>query len=152
MNRPSTTTTLLALVAVLLGVNLLPMADAGENGPSAPHIVKLIPLSHWTFHRVWSDGRVDTMQRTDGNCDYESNLTHGPVQHLFPVVDAVLGASLSASLMLTYSDGRVDLIGGGDRCTIAGIGTPSLCIGDIDRDGIVGIEDFLIVLGQWDCQ
>ena len=38
------------------------------------------------------------------------------------------------------------------RRTIVGIGTPSLCIADIDRDGIVGINDFLIVLGQWDCQ
>ena len=60
-------------------------------------------------------------------------------------------------LMLTYADGRVDLVGPnvngpGSRCTIAGIGTPSFCTGDVDRNGIVGINDFLIVLAQWDCQ
>ena len=68
-------------------------------------------------------------------------------------VDAVHGSNHDVqAFMLTYGDGRVDLIGNGIRCTIAGIGTPSLCIGDVDRNGTVGIEDFLIVLAEWGCQ
>ena len=52
---------------------------------------------------------------------------------------------------MTFEDGRVDLVGGniGDRRTLAGIGTPSFCTADVDRDGEIGITDFLEVLGQW---
>ena len=115
-NGQRTITSLLAVVAVLLGLNLIlgssRRAEAQDAiGAGEPYIVKLLPVSHLTYHRVWSDGRVDTMQRTDGNCDYESNLTHGPVEHPFPVVDAVLGSNHdSQSAMLTFEDGRVDLM------------------------------------------
>ena len=148
--------------AVLLALNLIATtspaanndAPANANGPPDPYIVKLLVVSHLTYHRFWSDGRHDELQRTDGNCDYMLGTTlHGPVEHPAPVVDAIQGSNHDVqAFMLTYSDGRVDMIGGGERCTVAGIGTPSLCIGDVDRDGTVGIEDFLIVLSQWDCQ
>ena len=78
----------------------------------------------------------------------------GPVEHPFPVVDVVQGSNPhnTPNVMMTFGDGRVDLVGDSNRCTLAGIGTPSFCTGDVDRNGIVGIEDFLIVLAQWDCQ
>jgi len=151
---------MLAVVAVLLGVNLLPKADAGENGPApAPYIVKQLVLNAGIYYRVWSDGRVDVMDRT-GGCEFDVVTSYGPVEHPFPVVDAQFGeqhgiCANDCMVKLTYGDGRVDMVGFGvasGRCTIAGVGTPSLCIGDVDRDGIVGINDFLIVLGQWDCQ
>ena len=93
------------------------------------------------------------MTRPGGpNCDYVLQLANGPVEHPFPVVDAIFAKDFASDVMLTYEDGRVDLTGGPNRCTIAGVGTPSFCTGDVDRNGIVGIEDFLIVLSQWDCQ
>ncbi len=78
----------------------------------------------------------------------------GPVEHPFPVVDAKFMGNCSAqcSTILTYGDGRVDLVRNAGRCTIAGVGTPSFCTADVDRNGNVGIEDFLLVLGQWGCQ
>ena len=158
MKRPNTTTVLLAVVAVLLGVNLLPKADAGENGPApAPYIVKQLVITPVTYYRVWSDGRVDVMGGTGAACEFDVVTSYGPVEHPFPVVDAQFSEERSGcvndcALKLTYGDGRVDMAGYGvasGRCTIAGIGTPSLCIGDVDRNGIVGIEDFLTVLAQW---
>ena len=160
MKRPNTTTVLLAVVAVLLALNLIattsPAADNDANAsPPAPYIVKLLPRSSLEYVRVWSDGRADTINRSDGTCDYEVSSAFGPVEHPFPVVDAALGSNHDVpDVMMTFGDGRVDLIGGGPprRCTIAGIGTPSLCIGDVDRNGTVGIEDFLLVLAEWGCQ
>ena len=108
------------------------------------------------YFRVWSDGRADRWVRLpDPNCDFVFTTTIGPVEHPFPVVDAIFaGNHISQGIMLTYEDGRVDLLQPSEvqRCTIAGVGTPSFCIGDVDRDGTVGIADFLIVLSQWDCQ
>ena len=153
-----TTNVLLASAVLLLAVDVAinvtgqdAHAQPQPVGGGNPYIVKLLPVSHLTYHRVWSDGRADQMQRPDGNnCDYESTLTHGPVEHPVPVVDAVFGFYHNdQSVMLTFEDGRVDLIAHGERCTIAGVGTPSLCPADIDRDGEIGIEDFLMVLGAW---
>ena len=152
------TTIAISACAVLLALNLIattsPAANtetASANGPPVPTIVKLLPLTSTSYFRVWSDGRVDKVARTGGpNCDFESGQANGPVEHPFAVVDAVRGSNHDVqALMLTFEDGRVDLIGEGDRCTIAGVGTPSLCTGDVDRSGTVGIEDFLIVLQQW---
>ena len=156
---------ILTVIAVLLALNLIATtspaannendAPANANGPTDPYIVKLLPSSHTTYHRFWSDGRHDKLHRTDGNCDYTIEIagSHGPVEHPVDLVEAVQGSNHDVhGFMLTYGDGRVDLIGQGDRCTVAGVGTPSFCIGDVDRSGVVGIEDFLIVLSQWDCQ
>ena len=160
MNRHRTIVVMLTVIAVLLALNLMVTtapaspdiapATANANGPPVPYIVKLLPVNNTVYHRFWSDGRHDQMQRTE-DCDYviEKSLSHGPVEHPAPLVDAVQGSGV---FMLTYGDGRVDMIGLGERCTVAGIGTPSFCTGDVDRNGIVGIEDFLIVLSQWDCQ
>ena len=58
--------------------------------------------------------------------------------------------------MLTYEDGRVDLLAGTStdpRCTIAGVGTPSFCTADTDRNGFVDFNDLLTMFGQWgECQ
>ena len=137
---------MLTVIAVLLGVNLIattsPAADndapASANVPTDPYIVKLLPRSSLEYVRVWSDGRADTINRSDGTCDYELSSAFGPVEHPFPVVDATFGSNHNTfGVMLTFEDGRVDLIGGGPprRCTIAGIGTPSFCIGHVDRNG-----------------
>ena len=131
-------------------------ATANATGPPVPTVVKMLTNRFDNYHRIWSDGRADRFERpVNGDCDeFELVISHGAVEHPFPVVDAVLGDTSHdpTTVMLTYEDGRVDLIGGSVfqiRCTIAGIGTPSFCTGDVDRDGAVGIEDFLIVLGQW---
>ena len=154
------TTIAISACTVLLALNLIattsPAANATANatGPPVPTIVKLLPLSHSYYFRVWSDGRVDTMDGPVGpNCDFTLLVANGPVEHPFPVVDATIAANhANQGIMLTYEDGRVDLLAGTStdpRCTIAGIGTPSLCTGDTDRDGTVGIVDFLTVLDQW---
>ena len=150
------TTALLSVIAVPLAVlavnaTLTPAEAQPQQAVGGdPYIVKLLPATHITYHRVWSDGRVDTMQRSAPDCDYQIDFSHGPVEYPFPVVDAVQGSNHDVSaLMLTFEDGRVDMVGGGERCTVAGVGTPSLCPADIDRDGEIGIEDFLMVLGAW---
>jgi len=165
MNGHRTIVAALTVCAVLLALNLMVTtapaspdiapATANANGPPAPTIVKLLHASHLTYHRFWSDGRHDQQQDASGNCDYTLSpaVSHGPVEHPFPLVDAVQGSNHSTqAFMLTYEDGRVDLIGNGIRCTIAGVGTPSFCTADVDRNGSVGIEDFLMVLAQWGCQ
>ena len=159
-----TTTILLAAIGLLLALNLIattaPAADtdapATANGPPDPYIVKLLAVSASNYHRVWSDGRVDAFS-SPGVCDFTLSFSYGPVEHTFPVVDAnyangAIGCGVGCPIMLTYEDGRIDLISVPDdvlRCTLDGIGTPALCIGDVDRSGTVGIEDFLIVLQQW---
>ena len=150
-----TTTTLLAAAVVLLAANLIASESPakGEATGGDPYIVKVLPRSHQSFHRVWSDGQVDTMQRSDGTCDYELTSGHGPVLHPFPVVDAVQPSNHDVkAVMITFEDGRIDLVGEGaapNRCTVAGVGTPSLCTADADRDGEVGVVDLLTLLGQW---
>ncbi len=153
------TTIAISACAVLLALNLIATTSPAANdvpghatGPPVPTIVKLLPISHCKILRVWSDGFTDLYQRTcDLVCDWESFPQAGAVDHPFPVVDAVLASGHDQGLMMTFGDGRVDMVGG-LRCTIAGIGTPSFCTGDVDRSGTVGIEDFLIVLSQWGCQ
>ena len=154
---------LLTVIAVLLALNLIatsaPAANnettASATGPPVPTIVKLLPLNPTHYFRVWSDGRVDALNGP--SCDFVTvGEINGPVDHPYPVVDAIFAGNHSTqAIMLTYEDGRVDLVNGQGstpRCTIAGVGTPSFCTGDVDRSGVVGIEDFLIVLSQWDCQ
>ena len=148
---------LLAIIAALLALNLIvkgtPQAWAGSPAGQSgePYIVKLLPVTRLQHLRVWPDGRVDNMTRTAGNCDYGIEGTNSsPVEHPFPVVDAVLGSNHDVqAMMIEYADGRVDLIGQGERCTIAGIGTPSLCTADVDRDGEIGTADLLELLNQW---
>ena len=114
--------------------------------------------SRWdNYVRVWSDGRVDYFDRpVQGDCsEFTLIASHGAVDHPFPVTNAVRRDS--GTVLLTFTnergeDGRVDLIGNGQRCTLEGIGTPSFCTADVDRNGSVGIEDFLMVLAQWGCQ
>ena len=157
MNMNKTIAGLLSVIAALLGLNLVIQttqpAEAGGvvAGGEDPYIVKLLPHTYLTFFRVWSDGQVDRLCKADGACDYELTDGFGPVEHPFPVVDAVFGSNHETpSVMMTFEDGRVDLVGGaGDRCTLAGIGSPSLCTADVDRDGDIGIIDFLTVLEQW---
>ena len=162
--KRTTTNVLLSIITlamVVVAVNTMgKKADAQpQAGGGNPYIVKFLVQSQFEYYRVWSDGQVDRFSDS-GFCDYEQFLTEGPVEHPFPVVDAKFGeqhgnCASECMLKLTYGDGRVDIVGyqvSGDRCTIAGVGTPSFCSGDVDRNGIVGIEDFLIVLAQWDCQ
>lgn len=155
---------LLIVIAVMLTLNLVLVmgsrtanAEAAVAGEGDPYIVKLLPKSGQNYYRVWSDGRADVMQRDDFSCEFLVDAVVGSVEHPFPVVEAVEGTNHNTlSLMITYEDGRVDLvfIGAGlDRCTIAGIGTPSLCTADTDRDGDVDAADLLTLLAQWgSCQ
>ena len=157
--RHRTIVVMLTVIAVLLALNLMvttapaspdiASATANANGPPVPTIVKLLPVKQSEYLRVWSDGRVDDMNTSGPNCDFVLSLANGPVEHPFPVVDAIFTKTLAPAVMLTYGDGRVDLVGGLERCTIAGVGTPSFCTGDVDRDGTVGIQDFLALLAQW---
>lgn len=145
---------LLAIVAVLMFLNLLLMGSRtveAENtvaGPPIPTIVKLLPITLEKYWRVWSDGRVDHVQR-DNICDWSVTGTLGPVVHPFPVVDVVF----DGAFLMTYGDGRVDIAFPAElpenRCTIEGIGTPSFCTGDTDRDGSVNVTDLLDLLSQW---
>ena len=145
---------LLTVVALLLALNLIattsPAADnASATGPPDPYVVKNLPWSRSLYLRVWSDGRVDLLGRNPFVCTWGIGWTHGPVVHPFPVVDAHPASSDNLAALLIYEDDRVDLVGEDIRCTLEGIGTPSLCTGDTDRDGTVGIVDFLTVLDQW---
>ena len=160
------TTIAISACAVLLAMNLIattsPAADNENDAPATgppqdPYVVKILPRTTRVHYRVWSDGRVDMFDDGgDVGCDYQLVYNYGPVEHPFPVVDAIIASNNNCSaqcpIMMTYEDGRVDIVKNYGRCTIAGIGTPSLCIGDVDRNGVVGIEDFLIVLSEWGCQ
>ena len=158
MNNQRTVAGLLAVIAVLLALNLVlgntPQAEAQVSTGGNPYIVKLLPVYGSLYVRVWSDGRVDKMVSEGATpCDYEVIGSHGPVEHPFPVVDAVFDSTHSQGVtMLTFEDGRVDMVvdvGTGPRCTIAGIGTPSLCTADVDRNGEIGTADLLELLNQW---
>ena len=149
---------LLVVIAVLLTLNLVVMgsrtanAEAAVAGEGDPYIVKLLPISKLSHARVWSDGRVDWMVRDNSSCDFQSKVTFGPVEHPFPVVEAVHGVHHNSfNVMMTFEDSRVDLVPGvaNGRCTLIGIGTPSLCTADTDRDGDVDVVDLLALLGQW---
>lgn len=139
-----------SVVVVLLAANLI-RAEAGGEPPDDPYIVKLLPRNPESYYRVWSDGRIDDMERDNNRCDFIAIESFGPVEHPFPVVDAVPAHGLSA-VMMTFEDGRVDLVGptgGVQRCTIVGIGTPSFCTADTDRDCDVDVADLLTLLAQW---
>ena len=120
-----------------------------EPGPST---VKIMPLNAWDYFLVWSDGRVDAYQRPHdpGQCDIEIFYTlQGPVEHPFPVVDAIHSINSVSAVMQTFEDGRIDMLYLSERCTLQGIGTPSLCTADIDRNGEIGTADLLELLNQW---
>ena len=58
--------------------------------------------------------------------------------------------TINQGIMLTYEDGRVDLLNGTDpRCIIAGVGTPSFCTANTDRNGFVDVNDLFTMFGQW---
>lgn len=143
-------------VVVLLAANLLGgtwrPAEAGvAAGPTEPYIVNLFPIQGGEYLRVWSDGQVDVLDRDQFSCDF-SVCSIGPVEHPFPVVDALQGSDQTSAVMMTFGDGRVDLVGFNftvQRCTLAGIGTPSLWIADINRDGCVDAFDLSILLAEW---
>ena len=132
-----------------VGGGLVRVRHAGD-----PYIVELLPMTGEQYIRVWSDGRVDRMAGNDCAYAVDPLYSHGPVEHPVPVVAAQsVHIALGDAVMLTYQDGRVDLLEGpvaeNPRCTIAGIGTPSLCTADVDRDGDVDVTDFLALLNQW---
>ena len=155
---------LLVVIAVMLTLNLVVLGSRTAIAETAvagrdPYIVKLLPISTREYVRVWSDGQVDVLERQlgDGTCDFNIIVIDGPVDHPFPIVEVVEVSGGSAAAMMTFEDGRVDLVGPAvgspNRCTIAGIGTPSFCTADVDRDGEVGVKDLLTLLGQWgSCQ
>ena len=155
---------LLVVIAVMLTLNLVVMGSRTANAEGGvaggdPFIIKLLPTSGTLYVRVWSDGQVDLMERQsgDGTCDFSNlEVIAGPVDYRFPIVD-VVELDHTRGAMMTFQDGRVDLVGqvadSPNRCTIAGIGTPSFCTADTDRDGEVGVKDLLTLLGQWgSCQ
>lgn len=66
-----TVAAMLALVAVLLGVNIVQGPRAAEaqgaKGNGDPYVVKYLTPSRYQYIRVWSDGQVDmwqTLRRT----------------------------------------------------------------------------------------
>ena len=150
---------LLVVIAVMLTLNLVVLGSRTAIAETAvagrdPYIVKLLPRSATEYVRVWSDGQVDVLERQlgDGTCDFNIIVIDGPVDHPFPIVEVVEVSGGRLGAMMTFEDGRVDLVGptgGVPRCTIAGIGTPSFCTADVDRDGEVGVKDLLTLLGQW---
>ena len=157
MTRPQRTfSALLVVVAVLLGLNLMKAsATAAEGQEGPPTIVKLLLLNGSMYVRVWSDGRVDFMQTLNSGIDFVISSGYGPVEHPFPVVDATLatrpdGGGDGVAVMLTYGDGRTDFLSSGNpRSIIAGVGTPSFCTADTDRNGFVDFNDMLTMFGQW---
>jgi hypothetical protein len=156
-----TTAALLAVVAVLLGLNLIVnvMPAAGDRitaGDSNPYIVKVLPLDAPFFDRVWSDGRLDRMTLQESGDDCSSLLSSiGPVEHPFPVVDAANAMQQGSSTMMRFEDGRVDVVAATGtppfsvRCTVVGSASQSFCTADVNRDGEVAINDLLELLGQW---
>ena len=137
---------LLVVIAVMLTLNLVLVmgsrtanAEAGVAGGD-PFIIDLFPYSGTLYLRVWSDGQVDSLERKQGGntCDFSNIIViAGPVDYPFPIVEVFIPPH-GTTAMMTFEDGRVDLVGtagGLNRCTIAGIGTPSLCTADTDRDG-----------------
>ncbi len=121
----TTTTTLLAIIAVLLGLNMLvrgsPTAEAQmTSGPAERTVVAgavAFPSSSSSevavVLRFWSDGAVDATrvysQRLAGGCG-------GAVPNV--------------------CDGPTTLI-------------PGSCMADVDRDSIVGVPDLLTMLAAW---
>ena len=99
MNERRTIVVLLTVIAAALVMNVVvvasrtakaqPTASAGE-----PYVVTLLPIRLDRYYRVWSDGRVDDIERPFGSCDFtlQQEVSYGPVEHPFPVVAAVLGA------------------------------------------------------------
>lgn len=159
-NRHKVTTSLLAVIAVLLALNLFTMSSQTANaetvmaGGEDPYIVKLLPIYNDIIIRVWSDGRRDDIA-LDLNCGFTVGNIYGSVDYPFPVIDEIQGSI--QDVMMTFEDGRVDtvgqILGVPTRCTIAGVGTPSLCTADTNRNGVVDTEDLLELFAQWgSCQ
>ena len=120
---------MLAVVAALLVVNIVQgprAAEAQEVGrDGGPYVVDSL-MSGWErYYRVWSDGRVDLLERPGETCGYTPVFSAGPVEHPFAVVDAVMAQrNPPAGVKITFEDGRVDLVamwavGGPNRCTVA---------------------------------
>ncbi len=155
-NGQRTITALLAVIAELLAANLAtsnerPAEAAAPDRDGNPYIVKFLLLDQTHIYRAWSDGQADVLEWTGyPSCVWEPHPIGGPVDHPFPVVDAVLPANeMSPAVMMTFEDGRVDYLLPGIRCTMAGIGSQSFCTADVNRDGAVNVTDFLTMLAQW---
>ena len=92
MTKPQRTIMLAAIVMLLAGnlvVQTTQPAEAGGGaaGDGDPYIVKLIPWDNLRYFRVWSDGQLDPLQRSDTDCAYSVSGPIGPVEYPFPVVD-----------------------------------------------------------------
>ena len=125
-NGQRTVTTMLAVVAVMLGLNLIvrgsPPALAGGQtaaGPVQPVPVALAmtpqfssqgqPTNTFSIVRLWNDGAVD--------------LTR-------------VGIGTSCTSPLNFCSGPDQVI-------------PGSCMADVDRDGDVAVPDLLTLLAAW---
>ena len=129
MKRNTTTTALLAVIAVLLGLNLIAKSSPAAVGQAEAGPVQPVPVAIaaqqafninaggtdvWRVFRLWSDGAVDAKQL---------DWTISPVNVCSPQTDVI-------------------------DCPVVPI-IPGSCTADVTRNGEVEITDFLEVLGQW---
>ena len=115
---------LLAVIAVLLGLNLIvkgsPQARADRMataGPAAPTPVSIAmmphfdtnddPLNTYAIVRLWSDGSVDYTDAGNGACA-EPSVCAGPTQII-----------------------------------------PGTCTADVNHNGEVEVNDLITLLGEW---
>ncbi len=118
-NGQRTVTTLLAVVAVMLGLNLIVRGSptAVAQGPTAAGPVQATPVSiaavpsgsGTKVYRLWSDGSIDV-----SGFNYSATDICGPISQCGPF-------------------------------TVI----PGSCMADVDHDGQVAVPDLLSVLGTW---
>ena len=158
-----TITALLAVIAVLLGLNLTvrwprEVQAMGPAGDADPYIVRAFPVyaSPPGIHviRVWSDGQIDFMEFLDSaTCEHQTFAIWGPadpppaaIVHAELVTDPEIGGF---GVTLVYADGSAELVVPFRRCSLGGGESAAFCSTDHNRDGVVDVVDFLALLGQW---